>query len=135
VKLNDVVNVDDVIKSGVLKSEDVQLRLLQFLPPEERQQQQQQQNNNNIVNNEESLIQALRSPQFRQAVVSFGHALQQGQHGGITGQFSNLLKSFGFDSSGLTNQEQVEKTGDLSAIEAFLFAVQKEAEKKTQGKK
>ncbi|KAM3723727.1 Proteasomal ubiquitin receptor [Dirofilaria immitis] len=45
-----------------------------------------------IYNNQEELQQTLRTPQFRQAVDIFGHALQ-------TGQLAPILRQFGIDSN------------------------------------
>ncbi len=119
-KLNDVLAVDEIVKTGVLADPAVQEQLLQFLPAEERADPSR--------SNEQVLASVLRSPQFRQAVTSFAVALKQGMHGGPQGQLANLLRSFGLNPDQLSADQAT--GGNVSAVEAFLRALQQLVDKK-----
>eukprot|EP00029_Vermamoeba_vermiformis_P006601 TRINITY_DN2635_c0_g1_i1.p2 TRINITY_DN2635_c0_g1~~TRINITY_DN2635_c0_g1_i1.p2 ORF type:complete len:277 (-),score=130.51 TRINITY_DN2635_c0_g1_i1:73-903(-) len=119
-KLSDVLAVDEIVKTGVLADPAVQEQLLQFLAPEERSDPSR--------SNEQVLASVLRSPQFRQAVTSFAVALKQGMHGGPQGQLANLLRSFGLNPDVLSADQA--SGGNVSAVEAFLRALQQQMDKK-----
>lgn len=119
-KLSDVLAVDEIVKTGVLSDPAVQEQLLQFLAPEERSDPSR--------SNEQVLASVLRSPQFRQAVTSFAVALKQGMHGGPQGQLANLLRSFGLNPDALSADQA--SGGNVSAVEAFLRALQQQMDKK-----
>jgi len=119
-KLSDVLAVDEIVKTGVLADPTVQEQLLQFLPAEERADPSR--------SNEQVLASVLRSPQFKQAVTSFAVALKQGMHGGPQGQLANLLRTFGLNPDQLTTEQAT--GGNVSAVEAFLRALQQQVDKK-----
>jgi hypothetical protein len=102
--LSDVVNVEEIIKSGLLDNEDIVKKLLEFLP----------EGSNLTV---ENLRENLNSAQFKEAVRNFNQALR-------SGELASIAISFGLDASSL---------GPNSTIEDFLLAIQKsskEEEKK-----
>jgi hypothetical protein len=117
-RLNDVLNVNEIVASGVLNDPEVQQRLLAFLPEPDRQRATQSGHAPLEV-----LIETLRSPQFIQAVRMFHHAINSGQYGGPQGQMAALLRSFGLDPSKLP-PEHSSSTANVSALEAFLRAIQ-----------
>uniref|UniRef100_A0A6B2L7N2 Uncharacterized protein n=1 Tax=Arcella intermedia TaxID=1963864 RepID=A0A6B2L7N2_9EUKA len=95
--LKDVVNVDEIIASGLFDNPQVVAKLVEFLP-------EGQVTAANLKEN-------LRSPQFGQAVAMFNQALR-------TGQLKGIMASFGLDTSSI---------GPNATIEDFLKAIQTKA--------
>jgi 26S proteasome regulatory subunit N13 len=128
-RLDDVLNVDEIVASGVLNDAEVQRHLLSFLSEHDQQRATQPGHTPITV-----LIETLRSPQFAQAVRVFHQAIQSGEHGGPQGQMASLLRSFGLDPSKLPAESSTSATtANVSALEAFLRAIQQlqQAEKKS----
>jgi hypothetical protein len=97
--LMDVVNVEEILKSGLLENEEIVKKLVEFLPEGHV--------------NAENLKDNLNSSQFKEAVRNFNQALR-------SGELSTIVQSFGLDASNI---------GPNSTIEDFLLAVQKSAKK------
>jgi len=95
--LMDVVNIEEIVKSGILENEEIVKKLVEFIPPE----------SNHIT--AENLKDNLNSNQFKEAVRNFNQALK-------SGELSSIAMSFGLDASGI---------GPNSTIEDFLQAIQK----------
>jgi len=93
--LKDIVNVEEILSSGLFDSPEVVARLAEFLPEGQV--------------SAESVRENVRSPQFSQAVAMFNQALR-------TGQMTGIVSSFGLDPS---------TVGPNATIEDFLRAVQK----------
>jgi len=96
--LKDIINVDEIIASGLFDRPEVVAKLAEYLP-------EGQVNAENLKGN-------IRSPQFQQAVSMFNQALR-------TGQLAGIMSSFGLDASSM---------GPNSTIEDFLRAIQKKVE-------
>jgi len=97
--LMDVVNVEEMLKSGLLDNEEIVKKLVEFLPEGQV--------------NAENLRDNLNSSQFKEAVRNFNQALR-------SGELSTIVQSFGLDASNI---------GPNSSIEDFLHAIQKDAKK------
>jgi hypothetical protein len=97
--LMDVVNVEEILKSGLLENDDIVKKLVEFLPEGHV--------------NAENLKDNLNSSQFKEAVRNFNQALR-------SGELSTIVQSFGLDASNI---------GPNSTIEDFLLALQKDAKK------
>jgi len=97
--LMDVVNVEEILKSGLLDNPEIVKKLVEFLPEGHV--------------NAENLKDNLNSSQFKEAVRNFNQALR-------SGELSTIVQSFGLDASNI---------GPNSTIEDFLLAVQKDAKK------
>jgi len=93
--LMDVINVDEIVKSGILGNDDMVKVLAEFLP-------EGPVNGSNIREH-------LYSNQFKEAVRNFNQALR-------SGELSTIAMSFGLDASNI---------GPNSSIEDFLMAIQK----------
>jgi len=102
--LKDIVNVDEILNSGLFDSPEVVAKLAEFLP-------EGQVTAANMKDN-------IRSPQFSQAVSMFNQALR-------TGQMTGIMSSFGLDPS---------TVGPNATIEDFLRAIQKKAKEDTKEK-
>jgi len=100
--LKDIINVDEILASGLFDQPDVVAKLAEFLPEGQI----------TVANLRENI----RSPQFQQAVAMFNQALR-------TGQLSGIMSSFGLDPSSV---------GPNSTIEDFLRAIQKKVEQEKQ---
>jgi len=96
--LKDIINVDEILASGLFDRPEVVAKLAEYLPEGQV--------------NAENLRENIRSPQFQQAVSMFNQALR-------TGQLAGIMSSFGLDPSSL---------GPHSTIEDFLRAIQKKVE-------
>jgi len=107
--LSDILNIEEVIKSGLLDNDKVLEKLAEYLPEGESV-------------NMENLRENLNSNQFKEAIRTFNAALQGGE-------LKNIASSFGLDASTL---------GANAKVEDFLIAVQnkvnKENEKEDKGK-
>jgi len=95
--LKDIINVDEILASGLFDRPEVVAKLAEFLPEGQV--------------NAENLRENIRSPQFQQAVSMFNQALR-------TGQLAGIMSSFGLDPSSV---------GPNSTIEDFLRAIQKKS--------
>jgi len=108
-QLNDIINPDDVVASGLFDHPDVVQKLAEFLPEGPV--------------NAQNIKDHVRSPQFQQAVSLFNSALR-------SGEMVTIMTNFGIDASSI---------GPNPTIEDFLVAVQKQVrkdqEKKDQEKK
>jgi len=102
--LNDVVDADKLISSGLFENPQVVAKLAEFLP----------EGPVTAANIKEHI----RSPQFQQAVSMFNQALKSGQVGAI-------MASFGLDASSV---------GPNATIEDFLLALQKKAKEEKDKK-
>jgi hypothetical protein len=103
--LKDIINVDEIISSGLFDRPEVVAKLVEFLP--EGQQV-----------TAENLRENIRSPQFQQAVSMFNQALR-------TGQLTGIMSSFGLDPSSV---------GPNATIEDFLKAIQRKAKEESEKK-
>jgi hypothetical protein len=103
--LSDVVNVDEIAKSGILDNEEIVKKLAEFLPEGPV--------------TAENLKDNVNSNQFKEAVRNFNQALR-------SGELATIALSFGLDASSI---------GPNSGIEDFLAAVQKQGKKEDEGKK
>jgi len=99
-QLMDIVNVDEIIKSGLLDNEEIVKKLVEYLPE-----------GSNIT--KENIKDNLNSNQFKEAVRNFHIALK-------SGELATIAMSFGLDASSI---------GPNSTIEDFLLAIQKKANK------
>jgi len=97
--LTDVVNVDEIVKSGLFENEQVVNKLAEFLPEGHVTAENMKENINSI--------------QFKQAVRLFNEALR-------SGELATIMTSFGLESSSI---------GPNSTIEDFLMAIQRQAKK------
>jgi hypothetical protein len=95
--LKDIINVDEILASGLFDRPEVVSKLAEFLPEGQV--------------TAENLRENIRSPQFQQAVSMFNQALR-------TGQLAGIMSSFGLDASSV---------GQHATIEDFLRAIQKKA--------
>jgi len=105
VSLVDVINIEEIIKSGLLDHEEIVKKLVEFLPE------------GNIT--AENLKDNLHSPQLKSAIRLFNQALQGGE-------LSAISLSFGLDISAM---------GPNSTIEDFLLAIQNQVKKENEEKK
>jgi len=96
--LKDIINVDEILASGLFERPEVIAKLVEYLPEGQV--------------NAQNLRENIRSPQFQQAVSMFNQALR-------TGQLAGIMSSFGLNSSSI---------GPNSTIEDFLRAIQKKAQ-------
>jgi 26S proteasome regulatory subunit N13 len=96
-QLTDVVNVEEIIKSGILDNEEIVKKLAEYLPE-------------GGPVTFENLKENLNSPQFKEAVRLFNQALK-------SGELATIAMSFGLDASAM---------GPNSTIEDFLQAIQKQ---------
>jgi len=97
--LSDVLNAEEIIRTGILNDPQVQQELLTSLPAEHQ--------------SVEALESTLRSAQLQQAAQSFSHALQQ------TDNFQSIMSNFQIDPSpGMSQLTQGDGVG------AFLAALQ-----------
>lgn len=95
--LSDVVNTEEILKSGILENQEIVKKLVEFLPEGQI--------------TAENLKDNINSPQFKEAVRNFNQALR-------SGELSAIAISFGLDAS---------QIGPNSSIEDFLLAIQKQA--------
>jgi len=95
--LKDIINVDEILNSGLFDSPEIVAKLAEFLPEGPV--------------SAENLKENIRSPQFSQAVSMFNQALR-------SGQMSAIISSFGLDPSSV---------GPNATIEDFLRVIQKKA--------
>eukprot|EP01126_Amoeba_proteus_P006265 TRINITY_DN12189_c0_g1_i13.p1 TRINITY_DN12189_c0_g1~~TRINITY_DN12189_c0_g1_i13.p1 ORF type:complete len:263 (-),score=68.93 TRINITY_DN12189_c0_g1_i13:63-851(-) len=101
--LQDVVDVEHIINSGLLDDPEVVKKLVQFLPE-----------GTEITS--ENLKDNLNSPQFKQAIASFNEALR-------SGETLSVMMLFGLDTSAV---------GPNPTLEHFLLAIQRQAEKEKE---
>jgi len=95
--LSDVVNSEEILKSGILDNEEIVKKLVEFLPEGQV--------------TAENLKENLNSPQFKEAIRNFNQALR-------SGELATIAVSFGLDASSI---------GPNSSIEDFLLAIQKQS--------
>jgi len=100
--LKDIINVDEILASGLFERPEVVDKLAEYLPEGQI--------------NAQNLRENIRSPQFQQAVSMFNQALR-------TGQLAGIMSSFGLDPSSI---------GPNSTIEDFLRAIQKKAKEEKE---
>jgi len=98
-QLNDIINPDDVVASGLFEHPDVVQKLAEFLPQGPVTAQ--------------NMKEHVRSAQFQQAVTLFNQALR-------SGEMATIMTNFGIDASTI---------GPNATIEDFLLAVQKQVKK------
>jgi hypothetical protein len=103
--LKDIINVDEILASGLFDRPEVVSKLAEFLPEGQV--------------TAENLRENIRSPQFQQAVSMFNQALR-------TGQLAGIMSSFGLDASSV---------GQHATIEDFLRAIQKKAKEEAEKEK
>jgi len=101
--LSDVVNVEEILKSGILDNAEIVKKLVEFLP----------EGTDLTV---ENLRDNLNSSQFKEAVRHFNQALR-------SGELASIAMSFGLDASSF---------GPNSTIEDFLLAIQKSAKQEKE---
>jgi len=103
--LKDIINVDEILASGLFDRPEVVAKLAEYLPEGQV--------------TAENLRENIRSPQFQQAVSMFNQALR-------TGQLAGIMSSFGLDASSV---------GPHATIEDFLRAIQKKAKEEAEKEK
>eukprot|EP01126_Amoeba_proteus_P006263 TRINITY_DN12189_c0_g1_i1.p1 TRINITY_DN12189_c0_g1~~TRINITY_DN12189_c0_g1_i1.p1 ORF type:complete len:259 (-),score=67.10 TRINITY_DN12189_c0_g1_i1:72-848(-) len=101
--LQDVVDVEHIINSGLLDDPEVVKKLVEFLPEGTEITAQ------NLKDN-------VNSPQFKQAIASFNEALR-------SGEMQSVMMLFGLDTASV---------GPNPTLEHFLMAVQRQAEKEKE---
>jgi len=104
-QLQDIVNPEEIVNSGLFENEALVTQLAEFLPP------------GHVTR--ENMHENIRSAQFQQAVSLFNQALR-------SGEMATIMTSFGLDATQL---------GPNPTIEDFLLAVQKQAKKEQDEKK
>jgi len=102
--LSDIIDTDEIAKSGVFEDPEVLNRLKAFLPEENNSTPQTFQDN-------------VRSSQFKQAMRVFTQALKQSQ------DMAGVLLSLGLDPN---------LAGPNTTIEEFLLALEKRIKEKQQ---
>jgi len=104
--LTDIVNVEEIIKSGIFNNSEVVAKLAEYLPE-----------GGPITT--DTLQNHVMSPQFKQAISMFNQALR-------TGQLVGIMSSFGLDTSSV---------GQTATVEDFLRAIQKKAKEESAKEK
>eukprot|EP01127_Copromyxa_protea_P004662 TRINITY_DN14493_c0_g1_i1.p1 TRINITY_DN14493_c0_g1~~TRINITY_DN14493_c0_g1_i1.p1 ORF type:complete len:358 (+),score=108.33 TRINITY_DN14493_c0_g1_i1:36-1076(+) len=98
--LNDVVDVEHIVASGLFNNEEVVKKLAEYLPE-------------GTPVTAENMKDNVNSPQFKQAISMFNEALR-------TGELATIMASFGLEAKDI---------GPNATIEDFLKAIQNQAQK------